>query len=89
MTLRQTRFVTAVAYLMLAALGCSEHSGYPTTTVPKPEGRSAECFVCKKTIPTVEKDNMVTDNGILFVVCSEECKAKVSKVADGGHGHKH
>lgn len=56
--------------------GCNcQASPYPQVRVTTPLGKQGECSFCKKKFDPVEKDNMVTIQGVRYILCNEKCAA--------------
>lgn len=77
----------ALPFLTLS--GCSESPPYPKAQVASPEGRKGTCIACSREIPSVGAENLVTVEGIQFIVCSPECRQKTAKGTGPDHGHEH
>lgn len=67
-------------------VGCSRVGGYPEATITTPVGREGLCVACRKKISSVSKDNLVTIDGIQFIVCGEACAKNAGEAAEG-HSH--
>jgi hypothetical protein len=73
---RQIRCLAAVAILAAAAgIGCGSKPGYPTAKPVSVLNQPGECAYCHRKIERVTEDNLVTYDGVQYVVCSEECAA--------------
>jgi len=79
------RILCLAAVMLVAAIalsGCGGKPGYPKA---KPVGvlnRPGECAYCHRKIENVTEDNLVTYDGVQYIVCSEECAAKQKVAAD-------
>ena len=72
-----------VALLMIAPLaGCGSKPGYPTAKPVTVLDQPGECAYCHKKIDRVTEDNLVTYDGVQYIVCSEECAAKQKIAAE-------
>ena len=56
-----------------SAIGCGSKRGYPTAKPATALGRPGECAYCHKRIDRVERKNLVTFDGIEYIVCDEKC----------------
>ena len=75
--------VVLLALLLVAPLaGCGSRPGYPTAPPVTVLDQPGECAYCHKKIERVTTDNLVTYDGVQYIVCSEECAAK-QKIAAG------
>jgi hypothetical protein len=65
-----------------ALSGCGSKPGYPTAKVATVLDQPGECAYCHKKIERVSEDNLMTYDGVQYIVCSEECAAKQKVAAD-------
>ena len=56
--------------------GCGSKPGYPTAKPVSVLNQPGECAYCHRKIDLVTEDNLVTYDGVQYIVCSEECAAK-------------
>jgi len=75
---RSTR-VTALVLVFLLASGCGEVPPHLEPQVATPIGRPGTCSHCDKQIGTVRDRNLVTIDGIQYVVCDEHCAIELKK----------
>ena len=68
-------------------VGCSRVGGYPEATITTPVGHEGLCVACSKKISSVSKANLVTIDGIQFIVCDEACAKKAEGIAERSHSH--
>ena len=59
--------------------GCQESAPYPQARVTTPVGRPGICSHCGKKIGKVEEKQLITVNGIQYIVCDEKCAADLKK----------
>jgi hypothetical protein len=65
-----------------SVLGCgSSRSPYPEAKVKTALGAPSTCAHCRKAIPRVEKENMVTFKGVAYTVCDAKCAADLEEWA--------
>jgi hypothetical protein len=60
---------------MLSLGGCGRTGGYPTATPVSVLNRPAECAYCHRKIERVRPENLVTYDGVEYIVCDEKCAA--------------
>jgi MYM-type Zinc finger with FCS sequence motif len=72
--------VALVAAIPLS--GCGGKAGYPKAKPVAVLNQPGECAYCHRKIENVTEDNLVTYDGVQYVVCSEECAEK-QKIAAG------
>jgi len=65
--------------LGLTITGCSENAPKREIAVTSPVGHSSVCAHCNKKIETVSEENLVTIEGIQYIICDEKCSAKLKK----------
>ena len=77
MGLGKPRIVCVVVFALLAAslTGCGSKPGYPTAKPVSVLNQPGECAYCRRKIERVTEDNLVTYDGVQYIVCSEECAA--------------
>jgi hypothetical protein len=77
------RCLTAAAVLAaISGFGCGTKAGYPTATPVSVLNQPGECAYCHRKIERVTEDNLVTYDGVQYIVCSEECAAKQKVAAE-------
>jgi hypothetical protein len=68
----------AVVCLFAAATflaGCGSRPGYPTAKAVGVLNQPGECAYCHRKIDRVGPENLVTYDGVQYVVCDEKCAA--------------
>ncbi len=55
--------------------GCGSQPGYPTAKPAPVLGQPGECVYCHRKIERVTEDNLVTYDGVQYIVCDEKCAA--------------
>jgi hypothetical protein len=74
-----TRRRVCLAMLALLATGglagCGSKAGYPTAKPASVLNQPGECAYCHRTIELVTEDNLVTYDGVQYIVCDEKCAA--------------
>jgi len=73
-------FVALAASVALS--GCGSKPGYPTGKPATVLDQPGECAYCHKKIERVTEGNLMTYDGVQYIVCSEECSAKQKVAAD-------
>jgi hypothetical protein len=71
-------FVLLAVFAFLAAVsitGCGARVGYPTAKAVSALNRPGVCAYCGKKIERVGKENLVTYDGVQYIVCDEKCAA--------------
>ena len=71
-------FVRVAVLALLAAVfmtGCGSRGGYPTAKAVSALNRPGECIYCHRKIERVGKENLVTYDGVEYIVCDEKCAA--------------
>ena len=74
----RSRIVCLAVFAFLAAFlmtGCGSRGGYPTAKAVSALGRPGVCAYCGRKIERVGKDNLVTYDGVEYIVCDEKCAA--------------
>jgi hypothetical protein len=74
----RTRLGVRLALLALLAgslTGCGNKAGYPTAKPVSVLNQPGECACCHRKIERVTESNLVTYDGVQYVVCNEECAA--------------
>ncbi len=74
--------LATLALLAASVTGCGSKPGYPTAKPVSVLNQPGECAYCHRKIELVTEDNLVTYDGVQYVVCSEECAA-AQKIAAG------
>jgi hypothetical protein len=75
--------LACLALLASVALsGCGSKPGYPTAKPVAVLDQPGECAYCRKKIERVTEDNLLTYDGVQYIVCSEECAAKQKIAAE-------
>jgi hypothetical protein len=73
------RRVVCLAMLALLATGglagCGSKAGYPTAKPVSVLNQPGECAYCHRKIERVTEDNLVTYDGVQYIVCDEKCAA--------------
>jgi hypothetical protein len=55
--------------------GCGSKAGYPTAPAVSVLDQPGECAYCHRKIERVTEDNLVTYDGVQYIVCDEKCAA--------------
>ena len=55
--------------------GCGSKSGYPTAKPVSVLNQPGECAYCHRKIERVGPENLVTFDGVEYIVCDEKCAA--------------
>jgi hypothetical protein len=72
-----------LAFLATASLtGCGQRAGYPTAKAVSVLNQPGECAYCHRKIERVGQENLVTYDGVEYIVCDERC-ADGQKIAAG------
>jgi hypothetical protein len=66
----------------VSSSGCGGKGGYPRAKPATALNQPGECEYCHRKIENVTEENLVTYDGVQFIVCSEECAEK-QKIAAG------
>jgi hypothetical protein len=75
-TRRRAACLAIVAGLATAWLsGCGSQPGYPKAKPASVLNQPGECAYCHRKIELVTEDNLVTYDGVQYVVCDETCAA--------------
>jgi hypothetical protein len=72
------RRIVCLAMFALATAslgGCGSKAGYPTAKTVSVLDQPGECAYCHRKIERVTEDNLVTYDGIQYIVCDEKCAA--------------
>ena len=64
---------------MIVLAGCAEGPPKLEAKVTSPLGRPGVCAHCNHKIDEVAQDNLVTADGVQYVVCDEQCAADLKK----------
>jgi hypothetical protein len=81
----RTRLGVRLALLALLAgslTGCGNKAGYPTAKPVSGLNQPGECAYCHRKIERVTESNLVTYDGVQYVVCNEECAASQKIAAE-------
>lgn len=68
-----TGALVMVAVLLAALAGCGDRPAYPEAKVTTPLGKPSVCAHCEKRIESVSEQNLVTIDGVQYIVCDEKC----------------
>ena len=71
-----------LAVLATSLTGCGSKPGYPTAKPVSALNQPGECAYCHGKIELVTDENLVTCDGVQYIVCNEECAAG-QKIAAG------
>jgi hypothetical protein len=71
-----------LAVLATSLTGCGSKPSYPTAKPVSALNQPGECAYCHGKIELVTDDNLVTCDGVQYIVCNEECAAG-QKIAAG------
>lgn len=74
-----------ILVLLLVQVGCGGGGGYPDTPVMSAIGREGTCVACGKKIDSVGRQNLITIDGIQFIVCSDACAEKAPAASEHSH----
>jgi hypothetical protein len=66
----------------LSTIGCGAKRGYPTAKPVTALGRPGECAYCHKKIERVERVNLVTFDGVEYIVCDQKCAESLRVAPD-------
>ncbi|HUE12719.1 MAG TPA: hypothetical protein VMR25_01025 [Planctomycetaceae bacterium] len=74
----------AILAILVTALmmGCGQKAGYPTAKAVSALNQPGECAYCQRKIARVGPENLVTYDGVEYIVCDETCAA-AQKLAAG------
>jgi len=76
-------YLTMLALLATISLsGCGSQAGYPTATAASVLNQPGECAYCHRKIERVAQDNLVTYDGVQYIVCDEKCAAEQKVAAE-------
>ena len=74
--MRRVIWRTALALLATVSLiGCGSRAGYPTAKAVSVLNQPGECAYCHRKIERVGRENLVTYDGVEYIVCDEKCAA--------------
>jgi hypothetical protein len=62
--------------------GCGSKSGYPTAKPVSVLNQPGECAYCHRKIERVGPENLVTFDGVEYIVCDEKCAAAQKSAAE-------
>jgi hypothetical protein len=68
-------WLAMLALLAGSLTGCGSKPGYPTAKPVSVLNQPGECAYCHRKIERVTEDNLVTYDGVQYIVCNEECAA--------------
>ncbi len=77
--LRRATVLLGSAMLAFLLSGCGEHAPALEAKVSSPVGRPGVCVQCNKKIDDVSEENLVTVEGVEYIVCDEKCAADLKK----------
>jgi len=75
MRTRPGAWLAMLALLAGSLTGCGSKAGYPTAKPVSVLNQSGECAYCHRKIERVTEGNLVTYDGVQYIVCNEECAA--------------
>jgi len=79
----QLFLLAALAALQAVGLtGCGSKAGYPTAKAVTILNQPGECAYCHRKLERVCPENLVTYDGVEYVVCDEKCAAAQQIAAD-------
>jgi hypothetical protein len=79
------RFICLAILALLATasfVGWGKQAGYPTAKAVSALNQPGECAYCQRKIARVGRENLVTYDGVEYIVCDEKCAA-AQKLAAG------
>lgn len=62
--------------------GCGPKAGYPTANAVTILNQPGECAYCHRKLERVGLENLVTYDGVEYIVCDEKCAAAQKIAAD-------
>lgn len=75
--------LAVLAFLLAASLaGCGPKAGYPTERSVTVLNQPGECAYCHRKIDRVGPENLVTYDGVEYVICDAKCAANQKIAAE-------